>query len=150
VGALAVLVGEGVFAAAIAPWAIAGTLLAWCTRALSLRRNARLRPKSTIQSATGIRSPRVVQTSMGLTGGSFNTREFVHGASLRAMRMAKTGFQVLAFALPLVLLVAALATGSGAAWFAAWICQAAGLLAERWFFFAQARHPQNIYYQVVS
>ena len=28
--------------------------------------------------------------------------------------------------------------------------QAAGLLAERWFFFAQARHPQNIYYQAVS
>ena len=26
----------------------------------------------------------------------------------------------------------------------------AGLLAERWFFFAQARHPQNIYYQAVS
>ena len=26
----------------------------------------------------------------------------------------------------------------------------AGLLAERWFFFAQARHPQNIYYQSVS
>jgi len=28
--------------------------------------------------------------------------------------------------------------------------QYAGLLAERWLFFAQARHPQNIYYQVVS
>ena len=28
--------------------------------------------------------------------------------------------------------------------------QAAGLLAERWFFFAQARNPQNIYYQSVS
>ena len=26
----------------------------------------------------------------------------------------------------------------------------ARLLAERWFFFAQARHPQNIYYQAVS
>jgi DMSO reductase anchor subunit len=25
-----------------------------------------------------------------------------------------------------------------------------GLLAERWFFFAQAQHPQNLYYQVVS
>ena len=24
------------------------------------------------------------------------------------------------------------------------------LLLERWFFFAQARHPQNIYYQAVS
>jgi DMSO reductase anchor subunit len=25
-----------------------------------------------------------------------------------------------------------------------------GLLAERWLFFAQARHPQNLYYQTVS
>jgi sulfite dehydrogenase (quinone) subunit SoeC len=28
--------------------------------------------------------------------------------------------------------------------------QAAGLLAERWVFFAQARHPQNLYYQRVA
>ena len=28
--------------------------------------------------------------------------------------------------------------------------QAPGRVANRWFFFAQARHPQNLYYQVVS
>jgi len=28
--------------------------------------------------------------------------------------------------------------------------QLAGLLAERWFFFAQANHPQNLYYQAIS
>ena len=28
--------------------------------------------------------------------------------------------------------------------------QVPGLVAERWFFFAQAKHPQNLYYQVVS
>ena len=32
----------------------------------------------------------------------------------------------------------------------AMIAQALGLLLERWFFFAQARHPQNLYYQVIS
>jgi hypothetical protein len=25
-----------------------------------------------------------------------------------------------------------------------------GLIAERWFFFAQANHPQNLYYQTIS
>ena len=30
------------------------------------------------------------------------------------------------------------------------LVQAPGLIAERWFFFAQAKHPQNLYYQVVS
>ena len=32
----------------------------------------------------------------------------------------------------------------------AFVLQYLGLLAERWFFLAQARHPQNLYYQVVS
>ena len=30
------------------------------------------------------------------------------------------------------------------------LLQVLGLLAERWLFFAQARHPQNLYYQTVS
>jgi DMSO reductase anchor subunit len=30
---------------------------------------------------------------------------------------------------------------------AAALVQYVGLLAERWFFFAQANHPQNLYYQ---
>jgi len=25
-----------------------------------------------------------------------------------------------------------------------------GLLAERWYFFIEAEHPQNIYYQMIS
>ena len=133
-------------APAAAPWAIALTALAWITRALALRRNARLKPKSTTQSATGIHHAQVVQKSMGFTGGSFNTREFFHGATLTTMRNARVGFQVLTFALPILLL----ASGSGAALTLAVPVQFAGLLAERWVFFAQARHPQNIYYQVVS
>ncbi|MEJ5990879.1 DmsC/YnfH family molybdoenzyme membrane anchor subunit [Ramlibacter sp. PS3R-8] len=149
-GALAVLAGAGEFARAMAGWALAATMLAWFTRTLSLRRNARLKPKSTIQSATGIQAARVVQKSMGMTGGSFNTREFFHGASARAVRMTKVGFQVLAFAVPMLLLAWAWTSGSGWAWLLALASQAAGLLAERWFFFAQAQHPQNLYYQVVS
>ena len=87
---------------------------------------------------------------MGFTGGSFNTREFFHGASLQAFRMAKVGFQVLVFAVPLASLAWAVATGSAGAWLLALASQAAGLLVERWFFFAQAKHPQNLYYQAVS
>jgi DMSO reductase anchor subunit len=33
---------------------------------------------------------------------------------------------------------------------AAFLLQYLGLLAERWFFFAQANHPQNLYYQTIS
>lgn len=149
-GALAAVAGEAGFATAIAGWALAATALAWFTRVLALRRNARLKPRSTIQSATGIMSPRVVQVSMGLTGGSFNTREFFHGASAVVLRNMKAGFQVLAFALPIGLLLWAMGTGSPTAWLLAFTVQCLGILAERWFFFAQASHPQNLYYQAVS
>ena len=57
---------------------------------------------------------------------------------------------MLAFALPLLLVALAGVRGSAAAWLLAVPVQFAGLLAERWFFFAQARHPQNLYYQFVS
>ncbi len=41
-------------------------------------------------------------------------------------------------------------TGSLALLVAAAAVQYAGLLAERWYFLAQANHPQNLYYRCVS
>ncbi|MES2187054.1 MAG: DmsC/YnfH family molybdoenzyme membrane anchor subunit [Pseudomonadota bacterium] len=151
-GALGVVGGQPGFAAAVGPWALLATLAAWATRMLALRRNARLRPRSTLQSATGIQNPQLVQTSMGLTAGSYNTREFFHRASLAGLRRIKLGFIVFGFAVPAILLACALWAGpaGGAAWLLAVPLQTLGILAERWFFFAQARHPQNLYYQVVS
>jgi DMSO reductase anchor subunit len=149
-GALAVASGQLQFAARLGAWAVAMTALAWLTRALALRRNAKLKPKSTLQSATGIKSPGIVQKSMGMTGGAFNTREFFHHASVAAFRRMKVIFQLFAFAVPLALVGFAVASGWSAAWLFAVPIQLAGVLAERWFFFAQARHPQNLYYQVVS
>jgi DMSO reductase anchor subunit len=147
---LAVLARESGFAGTAAAWAIGTTAIAWTTRSMALRRNARLKPKSTIQTATGINAARVEQKAMGMTGGSFNTREFFHGASAQVVHNMKLLFQVLAFALPILVLAAGLAVGRPAIWPLAFPLQFAGLIAERWFFFAQARHPQNIYYQVVS
>jgi DMSO reductase anchor subunit len=148
--ALAATSGEGDLLRVTGPAAVLLTLAAWCTRVLSLRHNATLKHKSTLQTATGIQSPRLVQTSMGMSAGAFNTREFFHGKTLAALKQVKLGFQLFGFALPAVLVVVALVSGSTAAWWLAVALQAPGLLAERWFFFAQARHPQNLYYQVVS
>jgi DMSO reductase anchor subunit len=149
-GALAALAGEQRLLHALAPWALVATLVAWGVRALSLRRNARLKPMSTLQSATGIQAPRLVQTSMGMSAGSFNTREFFHRASLAAVRRVKLTALLLGFAVPALLLAWGLVSGNAAAFVIALPLQALGLVAERWFFFAQARHPQNLYYQVVS
>ena len=52
---------------------------------------------------------------------------------------------------PPLLLAAALAGAPApCAACAAFVVQYVGLLAERWFFFAQANHPQNLYYQAVG
>lgn len=140
----------GVLAACACLLTLAGCL----TRLASLARNARLKPKSTVQSATGIGHAKVEQKSRGFTASAFNTREFFHGQTGDRLRVVKIGFLMGAFAVPFVLLGAgALAPKSAASAMplgAAFVIQYAGLLAERWFFFADARHPQNIYYQRAS
>jgi len=135
---------------ALAAWAAGLTLAALATRAASLVRNARLKPKSTLQTAIGVKHPRIAQTSQGFMGGSFNTREFFHGASAAFVRSVKWTFLVAVFPVPLALLAAGLAWQVPALLAAAFLVQYAGLLAERWFFFAQANHPQNLYYQRIS
>jgi DMSO reductase anchor subunit len=135
----------------LAGWALVLTLLAGIGRLASLVRNARLKPRSTLQTAIGVKHPQVVQRSMGFMGGSFNTREFFHHARPATLRAVKPVFLLLAFVLPLGLLAAGRAEFQAAAMLAsAAVVQGLGLVAERWFFFAQARHPQNLYYQAVS
>jgi len=85
-----------------------------------------------------------------MMGGSFNTREFFHGRSRTFFRSIKWVFLVLAFPLPAALLAAGLWQDAPALPALAFVVQYVGLLAERWFFFAQANHPQNLYYQAVA
>jgi DMSO reductase anchor subunit len=143
------------FSAAAAPalvafyagWALILTTAAAVTRIASLVRNTRLRPRSTLQTAIGIKHPRIAQKSMGFTGGSFNTREFFHGRAPLVVRNLRTLFVAGAFVLPagVLALVLSGAIGPGTLLPAALI-QFAGLLVERWVFFADANHPQNLYY----
>ncbi|WP_213953641.1 DmsC/YnfH family molybdoenzyme membrane anchor subunit [Variovorax sp. dw_954] len=150
ISALAALLGQQHLLAATGPAALTVTLAAWLTRTLALRRNAALKHKSTLQSATGIRAAKLVQKSMGMSAGSFNTREFFHNAGQAALGKVRLALIVLGFAVPTVLMLWGVAAGSRAAFVLALLVQIPGLLADRWFFFAQARHPQNLYYQVVS
>lgn len=129
-------------------WAIIITLLAFVGRSASLLRNARLKPKATLQTAIGVKHPHIVQRSMGAMGGSFNTRDFFHGKSEAFLRTIKPAFLLLAFAAPLALLALGRATPELLG--LAFVLQYIGLLAERWFFFAQANHPQNLYYQTIG
>ena len=131
-------------------FALGWTLLAVAVRLVSLARNHMLKPLSTVQSATGVKNRKLKQISQGATGGSFNTREFFHGRNalfLANVRMVALGF---GFVLPALALAYSLVAPAAALLGGAVVAQFVGLLAERWLFFAQANHPQNIYYQAVA
>ena len=129
-------------ASPLAQAAFSLTALSLLMRGASLMRNARLNPTSTLQSALGIRHPKIVQKTQGAMGGSFNTREFFHGKSVPFVRGIVIAMLLGGFVLPLILVLTLPLL--------AFLIQYAGLLAERWYFFAEAQHPQNLYYQGVS
>ena len=147
-------------AAALAAWldpglarplaaaALVAGAAAYVLRLAALARNARLRPKSTLATAIGIKHPRIVQIAQGAMGGSFNTREFFHGRPREVVRAARWALLGLVFPVPAPLLI--FFPSSAPLLLAAFLAQYAGLLAERWYFFAEARHPQNLYYQAIA
>jgi DMSO reductase anchor subunit len=120
------------------------------TRVWSLYRNAKLRPKSTMQSAIGIRHNKIQQKSQGFMGGSVNTRDFFHHAGPVFFKSVKWIFLLLVFPVAILLLISGMMQQSIFLLAIAFGLQYLGLLAERWFFFAQANHPQNLYYQTIS
>ncbi len=130
-------------------WSTIITIAALITRGASLIRNAHLKPKSTVQTAIGVRHSNIKQKAMGFMGGSVNTRDFFHHASLHLMKSMKWIFLLLVFPVPLTLLWLGMNNDNASLLFGAFIVQYIGLIAERWFFFAQANHPQNLYYQTV-
>jgi len=152
-----------VLAAALAAWAapellkvyvqaaLLTTLLGAATRGWALWRNLSLVPKTTLQTAIGVRHPKIQQKSQGLMGGSFNTREFFHGRTPQAVRSIRWAAGLLGFVVPVALLLLAAVSAAPLVWLVlAFLLQYVGLLAERWSFFAEGQHTQNLYYQTVG
>ena len=126
------------------------TVLAAIFRIISLIRNSKIHPKSDLKSAIGVNHPVIKQISQGSMGGSFNTREYFHGKKMSFVKNMKYIFLTLAFVAPLVLLFVSLGNAVYLIPVIAFGIQMIGLLAERWYFFADANHPQNLYYQQIS
>ncbi len=130
-------------------WAIILTLAALLTRTASLLRNKGIKHRSTLRTAIGVHHSNIRQQSQGSMGGSFNTREYFHGMSTVFFKSIQWIFLLLVFPLPLLLLGMGLSNDTTALLVLAFAVQYVGLIAERWFFFAQANHPQNLYYQTI-
>jgi DMSO reductase anchor subunit len=133
-----------------AGWAIFFTVLAFIFRIATLIRNRKINPKSDLRSAIGVNHPNIRQMAQGSMGGSFNTREYFHGKKASFVRNMKYIFIILAFLTPLALLLISYEKTVYLIPAIAVLIQYLGLVAERWYFFADANHPQNLYYQQIS
>jgi len=128
-------------------WTTIILVAAFISRMASLVRNSKINHKSSIQSAIGIRHQNIQQKSMGMMGGAVNTRDFFHGKTTLVMDSVRWIFIILTFIIPLILLWMGMDESSTSLLLTAFIIQYIGLIFERWYFFAQAHHPQNLYYQ---
>ena len=81
---------------------------------------------------------------VGHSQGTFLTREFVQATSARRRLLMQAFVWGAGFALPAIWLAFGLARWQGAA--VALLACAAGMLAERWLFFADARHTVRLYH----
>jgi DMSO reductase anchor subunit len=131
-------------------WAVIFTAIAFLSRGASLLRNRHIKYRSNLKTAIGVRHQGIAQKSQGFSAGSFNTREFFHHRSPETLKLVRVAFMVLVFPLPVLLIGLAYVTKSPNLPILAFLIQYLGLVAERWYFFAEAQHPQNLYYQSVS
>jgi DMSO reductase anchor subunit len=131
-------------------WAVVATLLGGVSRGLSLYRNSQIRCKVDMQSAVGVHHAQLHQKAQGFMGGSFNTREFFHGKSDTFLALLRYLFLILVFVLPIGLILFAHLWESARLPIVAFGMQYVGLVLERYHFFTEAKHPQNLYYQSMA
>ncbi len=134
----------------IANFAIVLLFISLTIKLITWKRNKNLRPKSTLNSAIGVLHTSVKQTSMGLMGGSFNTREFFHNQTATVLNNLRKIIFLGAFIVPIFILYYIKQSSSYSLLPLCLIIHYCGLVSERWMFFAEANHPQNLYYQRIS
>ncbi len=101
---------------------------------------------ATINTATGFTQARVRLLDAGHTADTFLTNEFGYDAGALKLVKLRLIMQLLVFILPLASISAAYLLHQFALVYLALIAALAGLLLERWLFFAEARHVVRLYH----
>jgi DMSO reductase anchor subunit len=100
----------------------------------------------TINTALGITRSRIRMLEPGQSSDSFLNHEFSFQAAADRILQMRVIVHLCGFILPVIMLVVLLQTDIAIlALLAPWVV-IGGLLAERWLFFAEARHVVNLYY----
>ncbi len=100
---------------------------------------------STINTAIGQTRAQVKLLESGQSGPSFLDKEFRYQATAGQLQRMRWLVGLAGFVIPLALLGIALNVGLPLVWLAV-VSVLAGLFAERWLFFAEARHVVNLFY----
>lgn len=101
---------------------------------------------ATINTATGFSQARVRLLDAGHTADTFLTNEFGYDAGALKLVKLRRMMQLLAFVLPIALVALAHLVQQSALAYLALVPAFAGLLLERWLFFAEARHVVRLYH----
>jgi DMSO reductase anchor subunit len=135
------------------PWwtglAIAMTLAGWGWKIATWRHNDALHLPASANTATGLAGGSVRSIEWPHTEENYLLKEMGYLVARKHAERLRLIAQAAAFALPLVLLVAAMLSGPFAAAILsalAVLSQLGGMLVERWLFFADARHTVTLYY----
>jgi DMSO reductase anchor subunit len=144
-----------VFGANSVAFAIAAagvTLTGWLWKEATWRHNDRLGMPVSVNSATGLAEGTVRSVEWPHTEKNYLLKEMGFRVARKHAARLRNFVRFLAFLSPLALLLATVAIASSpvAVAFAllAPVLQIAGMLVERWLFFAEARHTVALYYGI--
>lgn len=125
------------------------TVLGWGWKLATWHYNDRLEIATTANTATGLAGGTVRSMEWPHTEENYLLKEMGFRIARKHSVRLRQITQVLAFALPALLLVAAFALPwpyAAVSSMLAAIAQLAGMLVERWLFFAEAKHTVTLYY----
>jgi DMSO reductase anchor subunit len=142
---------RGFSADAVAAAALAGglTAAAWAVKEFALRRNDARALPVTANSAIGLSGGAIRVLEWPHTEENYLLKEMGYRIARRHAARLRRLMRAFAYAVPLLAALGALLAGGLAATVLAMLAvpvQAAGLLIERWLFFAEARHTVTLYY----
>src|SRR5487761_2008161 len=135
---LAVLAYAGHQTSPYVLWALGWLVVAAAVKLLYYASMARANARTTINTATGVSRARVRLLDAGHSHGTFLTDEFCFSVARAHTRLGKALVFLVGFVIPLLALLLSPATLSVAIFAVA--AATVGLVLERWFFFAEARH----------
>jgi DMSO reductase anchor subunit len=131
--------------------ALTAIAVGWLWKLAAWRFNDRLAAPVTVNSATGLAGGEVRSIEWPHTEENYVLKEMGYRVARKHAARLRVFVQLCAFAFPLAGTAIVLLTDGGTAKTVAALAalvQMAGVLAERWLFFAEARHTVTLYYGV--